>query len=81
MKTLYGKQELEEIKTKAQEHLTRHGFRVDYAEIADALTLEPIRKYNPEQHAVALIAAFINDVRLIDNLVLTDTNTDSKVSN
>ena len=81
MKSWYGKLELEEIKIKVQEDLTHHGFRVDYAEIADALTLEPIRKYDPEQHAVALIAAFINDVRLIDNLVLTDTTTDSKVSN
>lgn len=81
MKSRYGKLELEEIKKKAHEELTHHGFRIDYVEITDALSLEPIKQYNTGQHAVALIAAIINDIRLIDNLVLTDTTTDSKVSN
>jgi len=45
------------------------GFRVDYVSIADANTLEPIPGPSPSG-AVALIAAFQGDVRLIDNMVL-----------
>jgi len=44
-------------------------FRIDYVSIADATTLEPIPGPSPSG-AVALIAAFQGDVRLIDNMVL-----------
>ena len=47
--------------------LEQAGFRVDYIEIADHKTLEPIDR---GQGAVALIAAFLGEVRLIDNMVL-----------
>jgi pantoate--beta-alanine ligase len=47
------------------------GFRVDYISIADALSLEPIPGPSPTG-AVALIAAFQGDIRLIDNKVLSD---------
>jgi pantoate--beta-alanine ligase len=46
------------------------GFRVDYVSIADSLTLEPIPGPSPSG-AVALIAAFQGDIRLIDNMVLS----------
>jgi pantoate--beta-alanine ligase len=48
------------------------GFRVDYVSIADATTLEPLDSRTTRQpgHAVALIAAFLGEVRLIDNMVL-----------
>jgi pantoate--beta-alanine ligase len=45
------------------------GFRVDYVSVADASTLEPIPGASPDG-AVALIAAFQGDVRLIDNMLL-----------
>jgi len=45
-------------------------FRVDYVSIADATTLEPLPGPSPSG-AVALIAAFQGDVRLIDNMVLS----------
>ena len=51
-------------------NLTRQGFRVDYLEIADANTLQSIVVWDGQQKAVALAAAFINEVRLIDNLLL-----------
>ena len=51
-------------------NLTRQGFRVDYLEIADANTLQSIEVWDGQQKAVALAAAFINEVRLIDNLLL-----------
>lgn len=50
--------------------LTREGFRVDYIQIADAATLNPVRSWNGEQKLVALAAVFLGDVRLIDNLLL-----------
>jgi pantoate--beta-alanine ligase len=43
-------------------------FRVDYVAIADAKTLEPVEPDTPG--AVALIAAFQGEVRLIDNMIL-----------
>jgi pantoate--beta-alanine ligase len=62
----------------ALEILGRADFRVDYVEIADAETLEPVvdgagtvRDDDPGvREAVALIAAFQGEVRLIDNMTL-----------
>ena len=50
--------------------LTEDGFTVDYLELADAGTLLPVKDWDGEQKIVALAAAFINEVRLIDNLLL-----------
>lgn len=61
---------LEEIKLNATNYLTKNGYRVDYTEIADANTLEIVQEWNGEQKLVALVAAFLNDVRLIDNIIL-----------
>jgi pantoate--beta-alanine ligase len=41
--------------------------RLDYAEIADADTLEPLERLGPESRAVALVAARVGATRLIDN--------------
>ena len=62
--------ETETIKNKAIAMLTREGFRVDYIEIADAKTLEPVSNWDGKKKLVALAAAFLNEVRLIDNLLL-----------
>jgi pantoate--beta-alanine ligase len=53
--------------------LTRRGFVVDYVEIADAGTLEPADSWDGRLPLVALIAAFLGEVRLIDNLALNPT--------
>jgi pantoate--beta-alanine ligase len=50
--------------------LRKEGFKVDYVEIADAVSLSPVRKWNGTQKLVALAAVFLGDVRLIDNLLL-----------
>ena len=50
--------------------LTSKGLKVDYLEIADADTLQPATNWNGEQKLVALAAAFVDDVRLIDNMLL-----------
>ncbi|HVU55462.1 MAG TPA: pantoate--beta-alanine ligase [Puia sp.] len=58
----------EELITEATSLLERHGFRVDYVSIADPSTLEPVSGTGVQ--AVALIAAFMGEVRLIDNMTL-----------
>lgn len=57
------------IKEKANQLLTNAGFRIDYVELADASTLEPATAAG-QKPLVALIAAFLHDVRLIDNMLL-----------
>lgn len=58
------------LKKQAIGDLEDKGFKVDYVEIADATTLEPVSNWNNQQQLVALIAAFNGEVRLIDNLVI-----------
>ena len=65
-----GKGYLEDIKERAKQYLTIEGFKVDYVEIADAATLEPVEKNDGGTPLVALIAAFVGEVRLIDNMLL-----------
>lgn len=50
--------------------LKQNNFRIDYVAIAGAETLAPVTHWNGQQQIVALIAAFQNDVRLIDNMLL-----------
>jgi pantoate--beta-alanine ligase len=57
---------------KGKEMLEAKQFKTDYVEITDNETLEPITNWNGNQQLVALIAAFINDIRLIDNMTLKD---------
>jgi pantoate--beta-alanine ligase len=71
---MFIKQELNEgvdwpvVKKSATQLLTNAGFRLDYVELADSNTLEPALDRNGPR--VALIAAFLNEVRLIDNMLL-----------
>jgi pantoate--beta-alanine ligase len=53
---------------KATEALESAHFRVDYVSIADRDTLEPAQP--DSENAIALIAAFMGEVRLIDNMLL-----------
>ena len=62
--------DLSELKTAAVEQLNRTGFKTDYVEIADADTLELIGRWDGKQKLVALCAAFLGEVRLIDNMLL-----------
>lgn len=61
---------IEEIKTNAKNYLTENGYKVDYIEIADADTLEIVKNWDGNKKLVALVAAYLNDVRLIDNIIL-----------
>jgi pantoate--beta-alanine ligase len=61
---------LSSLKTQAVKNLERNGFKVDYVEIADALDLSPVSDWDGRQKLVALAAAYLNQVRLIDNMVI-----------
>lgn len=61
---------LKALKEKAVKQLEEKGFKVDYVEIAAADSLKIIADWDGTMPLVALIAAFLNDVRLIDNLQL-----------
>ncbi|MBK7679745.1 MAG: pantoate--beta-alanine ligase [Chitinophagaceae bacterium] len=65
-----GKQSVNDIKKQTQSMLEEAGLRVDYVEIAEAKHLSPITTWDEKEKAVALIAAFMNEVRLIDNMLL-----------
>lgn len=56
---------------KMKEMLLQNNFqKIDYVEIADADTLHLVQHWDGKQKIVALAAAFLNDVRLIDNMVI-----------
>ncbi len=59
-----------DIKKKTQSMLEDAGFRVDYIEIARAKDLSPVSNWNENEKTVVLVAAFMNEVRLIDNMLL-----------
>lgn len=59
------------LQADATDHLLSSGFtRVDYVSIADSKTLHPADHLVNGTKLVALVAAFIGDVRLIDNAEL-----------
>lgn len=58
------------VRKECEELLSRKGFVTDYIELADADTLELLSDYLPGRPMVALIAASLGAVRLIDNLIL-----------
>jgi pantoate--beta-alanine ligase len=62
---------LSELKALANDTIMSAGFeKIDYIEICDAISLQPVTQYSEDQKLVILSAAFIESVRLIDNLLL-----------
>ena len=59
---------IHELEKKATESLNDKGFRVDYFKIVDANTLMPANDL--AKPTVAVVAAYLDDIRLIDNLPL-----------
>ncbi|MFT3980721.1 MAG: pantoate--beta-alanine ligase [Ferruginibacter sp.] len=62
--------DMDSLKKEAAAYLEQNGFKVDYVAIADAGSLELVNDWDGKTAVVALVAAFLNEVRLIDNLVL-----------
>ena len=65
-------QNSKELINHAKKELLSNGFdKIDYLSLANANTLEPIENWDEKTPIVILVAAFINGVRLIDNMLLT----------
>ena len=61
------------LKYSAKQLLIEDGFKVDYVEIAITGTLEIIQKWDGKIPVVTLAAAYLTEVRLIDNIILNET--------
>lgn len=61
----------EELKTEASEIILKNGFdKIDYIEICDAENLQAVNHFTQQKKLIALVAAYIENVRLIDNLLI-----------
>ena len=58
------------VKKQCEDILAAKGFNVEYVALADADNLTLLDNYEADRKMVALIAAKIGEIRLIDNLVL-----------
>jgi pantoate--beta-alanine ligase len=72
MKTKLAPGNLDNLKEQAVAKLENGGFKVDYVEIADADNLRPYTEWNGRASLVALVAAYLGEVRLIDNMLLNN---------
>ena len=70
LKQNLNKGALADIKKQATQQLQEKGIKTDYVEIADAKTLKPVNEWDSRTNIVGLVAAYINGVRLIDNMLL-----------
>ena len=67
----FGSLPIHEIEAQAKSMIEREpNYKVDYFQLADARTLEPLNADDKNAEPVALAAVFAGDVRLIDNLLL-----------
>lgn len=58
------------VARECTELLTKKGFETEYVSLADARNLEILKDYETGRPMVALIAAWLGGIRLIDNMVL-----------
>lgn len=61
---------VQEVKNISTKSLEREGFIVDYFEIADPETLQTLDNWDGHDGAIACVAAYLGNVRLIDNMIL-----------
>lgn len=71
VKAAYGKISLEELHQIAVQAITPlPGFSLEYFEIADNQTLKKVEDYDISAESRAFISVWVDDVRLIDNMLL-----------
>lgn len=72
IKENYPNNSITVLKAKALDYLSKvPSLTLEYFEIADSQTLEPLKEKHESGSAIALIAAWCGNVRLIDNLLLS----------
>lgn len=59
------------LKKEVIANLESKGFKVDYLETATTGELEPVQSVEPKSSYIIVVAAYLGDVRLIDNLIIT----------
>eukprot|EP00894_Picocystis_sp_ML_P000367 jgi/Pico_ML_1/50884/g2014.t1 len=68
-----GEKDAKAIVSAVQEAIQHNGGQVDYIEVVDATSLEPVQEVGASPALIAVAAQF-GDVRLIDNLELPPGN-------
>ena len=70
-KTLFGTKSASNVKDYIREAFENHpDFELEYVEIADSETLQPVNRKQNDKKYRAFIAAYLGEVRLIDNIAL-----------
>lgn len=62
----------EDISKMAMKKLADAGFKPEYFDIVDGITLLPIKQFSDSKFVVALTAAWAGKIRLIDNMILKE---------
>lgn len=58
------------LEAMAREQLEQAGLRPEYVKITDPKTLQPLERFDETESAIVCVAAWLEGVRLIDNLLL-----------
>lgn len=66
--------DLKTLTANAEQTLTEHGFKVDYIAIASADNLELVTTWDGIRPLVVLAAAYLGEIRLIDNMLIPVVN-------
>lgn len=72
IKTNLSAGNLSQLRANAQEKMEAAGFTVDYVAIAAANDLAEVHVWEGKQKLVAIVAAYLEDVRLIDNISINE---------
>ena len=70
IKNNINKTKIAVLKDSARRVLVAKGFKVDYIEIAETSNLQVVEIFDNKKELVVLAAAYLNEVRLIDNMLL-----------
>ncbi|HTE28385.1 pantoate--beta-alanine ligase [Flavitalea sp.] len=79
VKTSLKPGELNGLLSDARKRLNEKGFSVDYVEIANATDLRLTDYWDGQAPLICLVAAFLEEVRLIDNMIVTPAAVDNTV--
>ncbi len=70
IKSNRNNEDFQTLKNKAIIRLENKGFKIEYLELAKKENLELVTDFNNKENLVLLIAVYLNEVRLIDNLLI-----------
>ena len=70
VKTQISAKTIEQVKKEAVKMIEEAGLRPVYFEISDGETLKPLERWEESNYIVACLAAFLGNIRLIDNQII-----------